>query len=104
MKRIEKAQRMVQKVLDDVRVEQRITEIAVDESDVDPENADNDLCVTGILEIIASYDEPELDYFAGTGYEGGWCVSSASFTGEMRITDPDGKILHEENLIFLNLE
>jgi hypothetical protein len=104
MKRIEKAQRMVQKLLDDIRVDQRITEIAVDESDVDPENTDNNLCVIGILEFLASYDEPELDYFAGTGYEGGWCFRSASFTGEMRVIDPDGKILHEEDLIFLNLE
>ena len=104
MKRIDVARKMVQKVLDDARVENRITEIAVDESDVDTEDADNDLLVTGVLEIIAEYDEPELDYFAGTGYEGGWCISEASFTGEMLVTDPDGKILHEENLIFLNLE
>ena len=94
---------MVQRIMDDALIYGRLVNISVDASDVDPMDGDNDMTVTGEIEAIADYDEPETD-FPGTGYEGGFVVRQASFVGVLTVTDGGGKEVFKSEINFLNLE
>lgn len=70
--------------------------------DTDPTDHSGSVDINGTIAFQTVYDQPEMDYFNGTGYQGGLRMTEATFDGTITVKDENETVIYEDN-ITLNL-
>jgi hypothetical protein len=72
--------------------------ISIQAYDVDPTSKDCSIDIDGVIDYDTVCDEPEMDYFNGTGYAGGLRITAANFCGELLVTDENEDVIYCETV------
>lgn len=70
--------------------------------DTDPTDHSGSVDINGTISFDTVYDQPEMDYFNGTGYQGGLRMTEATFDGTITVKDENETVIYEDT-ITLNL-
>ena len=70
--------------------------------DTDPTDHSGSVDINGTTYFDTAYDQPEMDYFNGTGEVGGLRMTKAVFDGTITVKDENETVIYEDN-ITLNL-
>jgi hypothetical protein len=70
--------------------------------DVDPTDHSGSVDINGTIAFQTVYDQPEMDYFNGTGALGGLRMTKAVFDGTITVKDENETVIYEDT-ITLNL-
>jgi hypothetical protein len=70
--------------------------------DTDPTDHSGSVDINGTITFQTVYDQPEMDYFNGTGEVGGLRMTKAVFDGTITVKDENETVIYEDT-ITLNL-
>ena len=66
--------------------------------DTDPTDHSGSIDINGTIAFDTVYDQPEMDYFNGTGAPGGLRMTKATFDGTITVKDENETVIYEDNI------